>query len=205
MSPTLVLMLKAPAAGAVKTRLAATVGAARATEIYRSLVERQVRALPEGWPVVICFDPPEAGAAMRAWLTPLRPKGTEFCTQGAGDLGRRLTLAAAAAFGAGAQAVVLIGGDCPYLAHTHLAEAATALRGERVVLGPARDGGYYLIGLHRPEPAVFHDIAWSSPQVLVQTRSRCRSAGLDVHELPELEDVDDEMSWRRAVEAGALR
>jgi hypothetical protein len=138
MSPTLVLMLKAPAAGAVKTRLAATVGAARATEIYRSLVERQVRALPEGWPVVICFDPPEAGAAMRAWLTPLRPKGTEFCTQGAGDLGRRLTLAAAAAFGAGAQAVVLIGGDCPYLAHTHLAEAATALRGERVVLGPPR-------------------------------------------------------------------
>ena len=202
MRPTLVLMLKAPAAGAVKTRLASSVGAERATDIYRALAERQLRALPANWPVVVCFDPPAAEAAMRAWLAPLRAAGMTFTAQAVGDLGERLIAATAEAFRAGAESVILIGGDCPYLGQVQFDQAAKVLSAGRVALGPARDGGYYLIGLRRPEPALFTGIAWSSPQVLEQTRARCAVAGLRVRELAELEDVDDEASWRRAVASG---
>lgn len=204
MRPTLVLMVKAPTVGAVKTRLASSVGAERATEIYRALVERQLRALPATWPVVVCFDPPAAEAAMRAWLTPVRATDLTFAKQAAGDLGERLIAATDDAFGAGAEAVILVGGDCPYLGQGHFEEAAKILTTGQVALGPARDGGYYLISLHRPEPALFTGIAWSSPQVLEQTRARCAAAGLRVCELAELEDVDDEASWQRAVASGVL-
>ena len=204
MRPTVVLMVKAPMVGAVKTRLASTVGAGRATEIYRALVERQLRALPATWPVVVCFDPPTAEVAMHAWLTPLRATGLTFATQAAGDLGERLIAATVEAFGAGAEAVILIGGDCPYLGQEHFEEAARILATGQVALGPARDGGYYLIALRRPEPAIFTGIAWSSPQVLEKTRARCAAAGLRVGELAELEDVDEEASWQRAVAAGVL-
>eukprot|EP01031_Cornospumella_fuschlensis_P003638 gene3638-4539_t len=74
-------MVKAPTAGAVKTRLASSLGAERATEIYRALVERQLRALPVTWPVVVCFDPPAAEAAMHAWLSPLRASNLTFAAQ----------------------------------------------------------------------------------------------------------------------------
>ena len=141
---------------------------------------------------------------MRAWLGSLGPELVEFRAQGPGDLGQRLTAATGAIFEAGAGAVIVIGGDCPYLDATQLRDAALALGKHDVVLGPARDGGYYLIALRRPEPAVFAGIAWSSPQVLAQTRERCASAGLSAAELVELEDVDDEGSWRRAVAAGVL-
>jgi len=204
MRPTLVLMVKAPTAGAVKTRLASSVGAMRATEIYRALVEQQLRAMPATWPVVVCFDPPAAEAEMRAWLTPLRETGLTFAAQVVGDLGDRLNAATVEAFGAGAESVILIGGDCPYLTGAILETAAEALAAAEVVLGPASDGGYYLIGLRRPEPALFSGITWSSPQVLAQTRAHCAAAGLGARELAELEDVDDEASWRRAVVAGVL-
>lgn len=204
MRPTLVLMVKAPTAGAVKTRLASSVGALRATAIYRALVERQLLAVPATWPVVVCFDPPEREAAMRTWLMSFREAGVVFSAQTTGDLGQRLSAATADAFEAEAEAVILIGGDCPYLTGAILEAAAVTLAATDVVLGPASDGGYYLIGLRRPEPALFSGIAWSSPQVLAQTRARCMAAGLSVREVAELEDVDDEASWRRAVAAGVL-
>ena len=141
---------------------------------------------------------------MRAWLTPLRETGLTFAPQAAGDLGERLIAATVEAIGAGAEAVVLIGGDCPYLGQEHFEEAARILATGQVALGPARDGGYYLIALRRPEPALFTGIAWSSPHVLEQTRARCAAVGLRVGELAELEDVDDEASWQRAVAAGVF-
>jgi len=204
MMPTVVLMVKAPVIGAVKTRLAASLGAERAVEIYRALVERQVRALPVEWAVVVSFDPPGAESEMRAWLEPLRSAHMKFQAQREGDLGQRLLVAASDALGAEGGAVVLIGGDCPYLESSHLAGAAEALTRVDVVLGPARDGGYYLIGLRRAEPTLFAGIDWSSPQVLAQTRERCTAARMRVCELDELEDVDDGASWRRAVAAGVL-
>lgn len=99
---------------------------------------------------------------------------------------------------------MLIGGDCPYIETSHLKAAAVMLERTDVVIGPARDGGYYLIGVRRLERAMFTGIAWSSALVLVQARERCAAAGLSVVELGELEDVDDEASWRRAAAAGVL-
>lgn len=207
MTPAVSLLLKAPVVGSVKTRLAATVGARRATEIYRQLVERQMRALPRGWPVFVHFDPPSAEAAMRAWLQPLRSESDgpiEFAPQPPGDLGVRIHAALLHAFATGAPAAIVIGGDCPALGPTLLVNAAATLSDHDAVLGPADDGGYYLLGLKAPCADLFASVAWSTPAVLDQTRARLRAARRRTAELPVLADVDDEAGWRRAVAAGLL-
>ena len=208
MIPTLVLMLKAPRVGAVKTRLAATIGAIHAAVVYRQLAERQLRALPTGWPVTVCFDPPEATVEMRRWIEPMRVANQprEFRPQVAGDLGTRLAAAFAAEFAAGAPAVLALGGDCPALDTALLDRAATALAhpDTDAILGPAADGGYYLIGLRAPRPELFANIAWSTPTVLAETRARLRTARLRTIELPVLHDLDDAHDWHRAVTAGLL-
>jgi uncharacterized protein len=202
--PVIALMLKAPRIGAVKTRLAASLGAPRATAIYRQLVERQIRALPSGWPVTVHHAPPGAAAAMRLWLGALRPE-MDYRAQSAGGLGARLSAVFAREFAHGAPAVLVIGGDCPGLDATILRRAARALSRAEVVLGPTRDGGYYLIGLKKPCARLFAGIRWSTPVVLAQTRDRIRAAGLSVTLLPMLEDVDDLPSWHRARGQGLLK
>lgn len=204
--PTVIVLLKAPRPGRVKTRLAATLGDALALAVYRQLAERQVRALPRDWPAVICFAPPGAAAEMTAWLAPLAPPATVFRAQATGDLGARLAAAGAAAFAGGATAVLLIGGDCPALDEPLLRTAAETLLqpGTDAVLGPAVDGGYVLLGLRAPAPGIFSGIDWSTARVLDQTRARLAAAGLRRRELPVLADLDDETDWRRAVADGIL-
>lgn len=197
MKPTLAVLLKAPHPGRVKTRLAATVGEAEATAIYRRLVERQVRALPSSWNATIHFDPPGAGEEMRAWLSPLR-SGLAYLPQSAGDLGARLNAAFVTHFSAGTRAVIALGGDCPGLDQTLLESAREKLLSADVVLGPAADGGYYLIGMNAPCAALFEGIPWSTPSTLARTREAVRRQGLRCVELPVLEDIDDAPSWERA-------
>lgn len=201
----LAVLLKAPVAGAVKTRLAAEIGAEKARQVYRQLVERQVRALPGGHRTVIYFDPPDAEPEMRAWLGPLAETPLAFHPQCAGDLGARLTEAFDHAFrDAGTEKVIALGGDCPALDSALLREADAALNHADVVIGPALDGGYYLIGLRAPQPVLFKDIAWSTAVVLEQTRHRIRTCGLLAIELSVASDVDDLAGWRRAVAQGWL-
>lgn len=221
MTPTLVAMLKAPVAGAVKTRLAATVGDARALAIYRQLVARMLRAAPPDWPLAIHFAPARRAALLRRWLAPLSPRELRaappvsavaprkpaaafLIPQVRGHLGTKLAAAFAAEFARGAPAVIAIGGDCPALDCRRLRAAARALAHHDAVLGPATDGGYYLLGLRAPHPELFTGIAWSSPAVLAQTRARLRASCLATHELPPLNDVDDAAAWRRARAAGLL-
>lgn len=201
MTPALALLLKAPRRGTVKTRLAATLGPDRALAIHRALAERQVAALPADWPGLIHFTPADADAEMRAWLGP-----RDYVPQPPGDLGARIASALAAGFASGARAVIALGGDCPALDTTLLRRAARDLAapGVDAVLGPAADGGYYLIGLRRPCPELFRGVAWSTPAVLAETRARLKDVGLAWRELPELRDVDDEMDWRAAIAAGLL-
>ena len=201
--PRIALLLKAPRSGAVKTRLAATMGEEKALAIYRQLAELQVLALPAGWPVTIYFDPPEAREQMIQWLNPHRP-GMNSVAQCAGDLGARLAAAFAEEFARGAAGVITVGGDCPGLDEGVLCAAHRALTTVDVVLGPATDGGYYLIGLKQACPGVFTDIAWGTPEVLAQTRARIAASALTSAELPPLDDVDDEAGWRLTVEAGLL-
>lgn len=206
MSTVLSILLKAPTPEAAKTRLAATLGAAPAAAVYRIMVERQIRDLPPEIPATIYFDPPDAGAAMRKWLAPLRPAQAPltFRVQPSGDLGVRIAYAFAAEFALGASAMIVLGGDCPALDAAMLRRATAALDTHDAVLGPASDGGYYLLGLRKHAPQVFAGIDWSTPSVLQQTRARLKAAGLKTFELPLLDDVDDEPALRHAVRSGLI-
>ena len=147
-SPLVMVFLKAPRVGSVKSRLASSLGAELATDIYRGMVERQLRQIPKGWRVEVHFCPADAETEMRAWL------GSDYvyCPQIAGDLGERLQAAFSAAFSKGESYVLAIGGDCPVLATSTLTEATARLVRADVVLGPATDGGYYLFALRRSAP-----------------------------------------------------
>ncbi len=187
-------MLKYPRPGAVKTRLIPALGEARACELYRALVRHTLATVGEfsraagAVPAVEVrlAGAPDADAA-RAWLG----GGALIREQGDGDLGARMERATREAFADGAEAVVVIGADCPQLTAAHLDAACKALREKEIVLGPAEDGGYYLIGLRRPRPELFRGIAWSTDAVLAQTLAASRAVSADCHLLDTLRDVDE--------------
>ena len=184
MTPHAAFLLKAPRPGLVKTRLAAEVGPERALSLYRLMAERTAAAVREaGWPGTIWYDPPEAEEEMRRWL------GAEWTyeAQPPGDLGTRLARAVAAEPG---QCPVLLGGDCPGLSGDLLREAAALLERYRVVVGPAEDGGYYLLGGRVPLPDLFTGMPWSTDRLFQETRRRLELMGVVWAALPRLRDVD---------------
>jgi rSAM/selenodomain-associated transferase 1 len=191
--PLVLVMLKAPRAGYVKTRLGRQIGQERALRIYRAMAERQLGCIPAEFRVEVHYAPRGAGPEMRAWLGPER----RYCLQAGGDLGRRLEQAFARGFRRGAPAIIAIGADCPGLDAACLREAARRLERSDVVLGPATDGGYYLIGLRRLERRLFAGIAWSTADVLRQTLERVTASGRSCELLPVKDDVDDLESLRR--------
>lgn len=202
MHPTILLMAKAPRPSFVKTRLAAQIGPAEATDLYRRLVERQIRDIPTAWPLEVHFAPEDAEVEMRAWLG----AGPKFVPQVDGDLGARLSAAFDHAFTQGARTAIAIGGDCPELGVDDFHQAAGVLQRKDVVLGPACDGGYYLIGLRGPAPFLFAHMPWSTPEVLSTTVDRLEQAGLSLELLGVKEDVDDSASmWRAASRLGIER
>jgi rSAM/selenodomain-associated transferase 1 len=204
---TLVVFVKEPNPGAVKTRLAASIGPADAAALYRVLVETVLDATTPGrgeYERLVFFDPPEAGERMRSWL----PSG-RLRRQGRGDLGARMADAFARAFARGASRVVLVGSDAPGLARGDVRDAFSALGAHDAVLGPSEDGGYYLVGLKAPRPALFEGMAWSTPSVRERTLERAASAGLSVALLRPLRDVDTlvdlRAEWERLVAPLARR
>jgi rSAM/selenodomain-associated transferase 1 len=191
------LVLKAPRPGLVKTRLAREVGDENATAIYRALVEHQAMSIPPGWQVTVYFTPTDAAGEMQMWLASHLPENARFVPQCEGDLGRRLRSAVAAEFQEGAKRVFLIGGDCPGISRDYLGDADEALNESDLVIGPAKDGGYVLLGLKSRRPSLFENIAWSTPAVLDQTLAAARRLLLRVRLLPTLEDIDDAESFAR--------
>ena len=185
MSGALAVFLKAPRIGTVKTRLASEIGARRAIRLYRVMVARTLASVcGAGLDVTVWFTPPEAAAEVRFWLGDrwdLRP-------QASGDLGARLSAAERAV--PRGWPWIAIGVDCPRLTGELLQEAVGIIRSGSVVLGPATDGGYYLIGGTTPLPEVFTDMPWGTERVLPETRARLQRAGARWRELPELRDVD---------------
>jgi len=184
----LVVFVKHPAPGAVKTRLAAAIGPEAAARLYRALAEHVLEAttpLAGEYERLVFFDPPEALAEIRAWLP-----GVRLLAQSSGDLGARMSDAFARAFARGAERVALVGTDAPGVSRESVKEALDALGAADVVIGPAEDGGYYLIGLRAPRPGLFAGIAWSTPSVREETLARAAAAGLSVRELLPLRDVD---------------
>ena len=189
----LILCLKAPRPGFVKTRLAAALGAEAACAAYRQLVETLLPRLAGIADVELRFSPDDARPDIAPWLR----RGWTAAPQGSGDLGARLARATREAFAAGARRVAVIGSDCPRVTAEDIKSAWAALAQHDVVLGPAMDGGYWLVALRAPEPRLFADITWSTGAVLEQTLAQARAAGLSVKLLRELSDVDTPKDWER--------
>lgn len=185
----MLVFLRAPEPGKVKTRLAASIGAPAALAIYRRLAEHtlaEARALAEEVQVRVHHTPADAAPAVRAWLG----DGLALLPQAEGDLGARMGDAFDRAFADGCGRVVIIGSDLPEMSAGLLRSAFAALDQADAVIGPARDGGYYLLGLTHPVSGVFDGIAWSTPEVFAGTMLRLRAAGMEPVTLPTLADVD---------------
>ena len=143
------------------------------------------------------FSPPDAGEEMEAWLKRSLPASTRFVPQCDGDLGRRLGAAVRSEFQSGAERVFLVGGDCPGICHEYFTEADTHLNETDLVIGPATDGGYVLLGLKDQHVELFENIAWSTHVVLKQTLANAIRGSLSLRLLPTLEDIDDVASLQR--------
>jgi uncharacterized protein len=196
----LVVFVKAPRLGQVKSRLAAGVGALPALRFYRQTIARLLRSLGRDarWRTVIAVTP---GGALhgRFWDPSL-----SRLDQGMGDLGRRM---ARVFRGLPPGPAVIVGSDIPDLAPRHIAEAFRALGAKDAVLGPAEDGGYWLIGLKRTRPipaGLFAGVRWSSPHALADTRASLPRR-FSIALLESLEDVDDAGSYRRWRARSALK
>jgi hypothetical protein len=187
----LIIFARYPQPGQVKTRLIPALGAAGAANLYRQMAEAtlaQAREL-QGQRSPLQLEVRFVGgtfALMRDWL------GQEllYTNQGDGDLGARMARSLNSAFAAGMQRAVIIGTDCPDLDAELMEQAFQNLVQHDVVLGPAKDGGYYLIGLRQPIPELFAGIAWSTSVVLQQTVTIAQQLGFAIAYLPILSDID---------------
>lgn len=186
---TVAVFAKAPRVGRVKTRLAAEVGDDEAVRIYRVLGRDTVDALRSGpYRVVVYYDPPESATVpeMIAWLG---REGVEYRPQAGGDLGARMAQAFRECF-AESDEVCVVGTDIPEIGTDTLAEAFGALANHDAAVGPATDGGYYLLALRQPRPDLFDQIPWSTSAVGALTRDRLAATGSTVHLLEPKTDVD---------------
>lgn len=184
MRPTLVVMLKVPYAGRVKTRLGRDIGMVAAAWWFRHQVRGLLRRIEDPrWDVMLAVSPDRAGLISRVW-----PAHLVRMTQGGGDLGDRMSRALRAP---SAGPVCVIGGDIPDINATRIAEAFAALGRNDAVFGPAPDGGYWLIGLRRVRaipPALFAGVRWSTEHALSDTKATLR--GHRIAHVATLNDVD---------------
>ena len=191
------VLAKAPVAGFAKTRLIPVLGAEGAAVLQARLIARAVAtaAAAAVGPVTLWATPDDTHPAFQV----ARACGAALARQGDGDLGARMLAALAAANGPS----LVIGTDCPALATDHLRTAADILRGGAdAVAIPAEDGGYALIGTRVPQPALFSDMRWSTPDVMEETRRRLRALGLSWQEPVTLWDVDVPQDLARLKEVG---
>ncbi len=143
-----------------------------------------------------------------AWSAPgrlLGLAGLRRLMQGRGDLGQRMRRTVRSLLGAGHAGVVIVGSDAPLVGAPILAAAARAIRkGSAVVIGPARDGGYYLIGMDADRPEIFARIPWGSARVLSMTLARLQKTGARAHRLAPARDVDRpaDLAWLRRALGG---
>ncbi|GAB4519983.1 MAG: TIGR04282 family arsenosugar biosynthesis glycosyltransferase [Amphiplicatus sp.] len=183
---TLIVFVKAPQAGRVKTRLARGIGAGRAAMVYRHLARAAFAAAEKGrWRTILAVEPARAIREWRAFW----PRGVEMTAQGRGDLGARMK---AAIEDAARGPAVIIGTDAPGVRARHIRAAFRALGKHDAVFGPARDGGYWLIGLarRRRAPRLFEGVRWSGPHALADTM-KSLPEDFSVALLEELADVDE--------------
>lgn len=185
----ILLFVKLPEKGSVKTRLAKDLGHGFVQTLYGNFVFDLLETLAKvKWPTIIYFHPPESGAAVSRWLG----KNYTYAPQKGVDLGERMKNAFADVFADGFSKAILIGSDLPDLHNLVLDAAFSALDLNDSVIGPAYDGGYYLIGFRHNSflPEAFKGISWGTDTVLKDTLKILREKNYRAHFLPELRDVD---------------
>jgi rSAM/selenodomain-associated transferase 1 len=200
-APVVAILTRAPSSGG-KSRLFASLGRRPDPALLSALLLDTVDgAAAPGVRRVIAVTPPEACGEVRGLVADV-----DVLPQPEGDLGDRMRGVMAALFDAGAPAVAMIGSDLPHLAPAVIAEALALAASDRnaLVLGPADDGGYYLIAASRL-PAVFSDIEWGSARVLEQTEQAATRDGLHVRRLAPMSDVDTVDDLRRACGSGGAK
>jgi rSAM/selenodomain-associated transferase 1 len=186
----LILFIKAPVPGQVKTRLIPVVGAQGAAKLYQdwviqfcSRLTHFEAATPEiAYQAHPLFSTPD-------WVLPKNP--FPFFAQQGNTLGKKLLHAFDYGFNNNANKMVIVGSDSPDLPLQYIREAYEKLETEDLVLGPTLDGGYYLIGLRRP-PSIelFKNVKWSTPSVLEETQKNAEALGYKIHLLPPYFDID---------------
>ncbi len=187
----LIIFTRYPEAGKTKTRLIPALGTVGAANLQRQMTEYtifQVKELQKTIAIISCEIRFAGGnlQLMQDWLG----LGLIYQSQGEGDLGERMARSLFDAFLSSATQVIIIGSDCPGVNSQILATAFDQLQAFDLVLGPALDGGYYLIGLRRFVPELFANIDWGTSQVLQQTLDIAQRLNLAHFQLPPLGDVD---------------
>jgi len=186
---TVLLFVKAPVRGQVKSRLASELGQDAALELYRGFVQDILATIDAGgYDCTVCVHPPDARDRVAEWLGRHR----RCLPQRGNDLGTRMENAFHETFASGASQAILVGSDIPDLPGQVFFEAFSALHKNDAVIGPAADGGYYLVGFRKDtfRPEVFRDIAWSTGGVFSETMEHFNRAGARVHMLQQWQDVD---------------
>lgn len=193
----LIVFVKNPRPGDVKTRLAESVGDEKALQIYEKLLN-YTRSV---------IEPLSADVRIQVWFSGYIPDNDFWedmdigkRVQQGSDLGERMNHACATVFSEGFERAVVIGSDCADLTTPILAKAFKELERNDVVIGPSEDGGYYLIGMSALYRTLFRDKPWSTPRLLRQTMDSVEREGLACSLLEPLNDVDNGRDWERARE-----
>lgn len=176
--------------GKVKTRLASGVGEEQALDIYRHLLYKTYLAIRD------------ISVSITTYFSEFIPDTPTYSAENkrvqvGQDLGERMKNAFSINFESGMEKIVLIGTDCPSIEGRYILQAFDALDQSDLVIGPARDGGYYLIGMKQRADYLFEGISWSTELVLSQTLTLAAEQGLQTHLLPVLEDIDTLEDWER--------
>lgn len=191
-APRILLMAKSPMPGAVKTRL--RLPPEEAARLQAAMIRDAVEKASSVAPVTVAASPATELDSVRKLI----PAGTPLLAQLEGDLGHRMLAGASELFDLGGAPVLVIGTDAPTLPASYLRDALGSLEnGSDVALAPSEDGGYVMIGLHKPHAALFEGISWSTPRVHRQTVEAARRAGLSLYETDFWHDVDEPEDLQR--------
>jgi rSAM/selenodomain-associated transferase 1 len=195
----ILFFMKYPEPGEVKTRLAESIGSDKAAQLYRTFILDLLGKLESArLPFAICFYPERKKELLMEWLG----EGYQYIPQRGVDLGERMAAAFLEAFAGGDSRVILMGGDFPDLPQAFLEEALGALNTHDAVIGPAMDGGYYVIGFRKETfiQQAFEGIDWSTEGVFRQTLSILKAHRRRVYVLPVWNDIDTIEDLRQLAE-----
>ncbi len=181
------IFLKYPTPGKVKTRMAKDLGDVRAARIYSAMAKKVIGAVGKKHAIFIFHDPPSMREETAKWLGGF---SGALVPQRGDSLGEKISNAVDDCVSAGSEKVVVIGTDCVEITESIITGSFESLDKADAVIGPCRDGGYYLIGMKRNHAEIFRDIEWSTDKVTAQTLEKMRKLSLKVDILQTLRDID---------------